>query len=837
MNLLHLGRLEPLAGHAVRLVAGLALSCLAINVGVAWASEGSAKQGGSTNVQNTNSGGSAGFNCAPGTAWTNDGGVARCSIPAAPSTPMAPCAAVVNYTGVGVCRFDLPAVGHGVTVSAPNKLVTHIGQVSVTCNNGAWGVPTGSCIPKPTIAVSAGAGPIVVGETYSWSWSTTDATSTSFACTGANPTSGTLGTSGSRSVGAVSPGVTSCSMTATGPGGTTAPYEWSWTARLPYDCSATSFAQGACSYSIPWSASGGVVGGSNVSPGYSGTVTASCYDGVFSFGAASCDPLPPVDCAAATHSSGACSFNVPAILNGGNATVSTFTPGHTGSVTASCSNGSLSFGGASCAPLPPTGCSASTRTVGSCSFDVPPLTSGASASPSNTTPGFTGSLTATCTNGSVAFTNEICNALPPSDCGATSHRVGACVYAVPAIANGNSQAAGNITPGHSGSVTASCSGGSLSFAGATCVVDEPNSCASSTQTYGSCSFNIPGLSSGGSATVTNTVPGFTGSMTGTCSNGSLSLSGASCAPTVSPPVESCNANSLGDWGVEQGDYHGENSGRWESVTQLYKEYEVYIPSLGRWVSGACFDQTQMGLRVAIIGGGGDGCDGWDLVQMNGVGGGRIHENGFTEGDAYSSTLVNWTRSCQARGTYTRTCGARPFVDNDGALFEVPSFSHGTQTAPLSTVADGYSRGAVFTCTDGDISLGSPTGPGLTRMPRDVVLSNDVDPMFSGVPGNVTAWSVGFGRLFNGGAVNSVRARLGTNSIDVLLNMTTQQVYDAGKPQFDAYVASGTMPASFTVSRTVFLPSEGVTATVTSVWRFYLTEWGYYPQVSYTISFS
>ncbi len=245
-------------------------------------------------------------------------------------------------------------------------------------------------------------------------------------------------------------------------------------------------------------------------------------------------------CSVAVLTQGACSFSFPSSTSGSTPAVSTNTPGYTGAARATCTNGSWTGLAGTCGPNP---CNAATATYGLCSFDLPAVASGSSPSVSTSTAGYTGTGQATCSAGAWSTLTASC---APSNCGGTVTSYGSCTFAVPALSSGASTSVTTPTSGYTGSITASCSTGSLSFSSQSCAAVPPppsSPCASGTMTWtGTCSAPITATSSGSSRTLTNTASGYTGSVTFACSNGVWgSPSGVSCNPTGQVLV-ACPAN-------------------------------------------------------------------------------------------------------------------------------------------------------------------------------------------------------------------------------------------------------------------------------------------------------
>ena len=110
-----------------------------------------------------------------------------------------------------------------------------------------------------------------------------------------------------------------------------------------------------------------------------------------------------------------------------------------------------------------------------------------------------------------------------------------CDAPIGALAHGASAALTDSTTAPtltSGSATATCNNGTLVYSGTSCTPG----CAAQTVSWGAgCSAPIAASLHTNSGTLTNTAAGYTGTVTATCTNGTLSQSGASCVGTSGIP--------------------------------------------------------------------------------------------------------------------------------------------------------------------------------------------------------------------------------------------------------------------------------------------------------------
>ena len=106
------------------------------------------------------------------------------------------------------------------------------------------------------------------------------------------------------------------------------------------------------------------------------------------------------------------------------------------------------------------------------------------------------------------------------------------------------QAATVACGGSCTSQTRTCTGTSLSGSYQYSSCSAPcASCSSQGVSWSSCSGTAGALAHGGSTSVSNTASGYTGSVTVTCNNGSLSQSGASCTASCLPGGSDCSNNA------------------------------------------------------------------------------------------------------------------------------------------------------------------------------------------------------------------------------------------------------------------------------------------------------
>ncbi|NRF70170.1 hypothetical protein HLB44_24490 [Aquincola sp. S2] len=237
-----------------------------------------------------------------------------------------------------------------------------------------------------------------------------------------------------------------------------------------------------------------------------------------------------------------------------------------GSADFSCSNGTLlQVGTPTCAPPANQPCSAPTATWSvagsSCNADSAPgsVPSGQSLTLTDSQSPTTGTITYACSNGTLSQTGTAACSNAANNCAAPSGTwtVGsnACTSdtAPTGLAGGQSVTLQDATGAAVGSITYACSGGVLSQTGETSCGLIAQSCSAPSAAWNvggsDCTADLaPGpLATGESVTLNDTkVPG-TGSISYTCSNGTLSRVGtASCQSATG---SGCSAPSAG-WSVQ-----------------------------------------------------------------------------------------------------------------------------------------------------------------------------------------------------------------------------------------------------------------------------------------------
>lgn len=234
-------------------------------------------------------------------------------------------------------------------------------------------------------------------------------------------------------------------------------------------CAAANKKHGACTYRLQKVTSGTIGIFDNETAGYSGQMKAECTDGNWSIETPTCAPNP---CDASSRTYGACSFNIGSLASGQNSNVSTHTPGYTGSLNASCSLGVLTVTGETCSPVPVNCPSVASQVWGTyCAAPLAAANHGSFRDLVNANAGYDGSVRATCNNGTWQLSSAVCTN-PPNDCAAGTGRWGpanACAAPLAATPSGDARAVSYSGTTYSGSAIFSCNDGNWSLdPGSTC---------------------------------------------------------------------------------------------------------------------------------------------------------------------------------------------------------------------------------------------------------------------------------------------------------------------------------------------------------------------------------
>ena len=394
------------------------------------------------------------------------------------------------------CSGSLPALAHQSEQTVTNVNAGYDGSATYLCNNASLTKTSQSCVAQgcPSIAQSWGDGCSGVISATS-SGSTRDVSSTAGGRAGTATYSCFLGNWSYESG--------SCSRTDNPcPGG-----EASW--------------GDACTASYGTITHGGAATLSNTNGARDGSVKLSCANGTVTQSNASC---APATCSATTVNWGSCSAPAGTTTHGTTLLLTSSSSGYTGSASFVCDAGSYQLAsGSSCIPRP---CPTESLTWGAgCSSNVTGVSSGSSSSATSTAEGFTGSANFSCSLGNWSYTSGSCSA---AGCAAKSVTWGdACQGSLSGKASGNSLTISNTKSSRDGSATFACDHGDWNFKSGSCA---PKSCTGATLTWGAgCSASAPNTSSGSTRSLTNSESNYTGNATFACSEGSWALQSQSCS--------------------------------------------------------------------------------------------------------------------------------------------------------------------------------------------------------------------------------------------------------------------------------------------------------------------
>lgn len=258
--------------------------------------------------------------------------------------------------------------------------------------------------------------------------------------------------------------------------------------------------------------------------------------------------IAPADCLAGAYASwngtaNGCSYTLTSTLPHStsltNQASTTTNPSGTANIL--CTNGVLSTSsatctasGLSCAALNPA-----TWGSGNCSSSL-----GAGTPNENQTLNFnngtySGTSSWTCNSGTGVWTLQAgssCSTVS-ANCSPVQQLWSNC-RATPGgtINHGNSAGLTNDVAGYTGNVTVTCNNGTLSMSNPSCSLAPSSDCSGTVTWGGNCSATVGSLANGASTGVTNSAIGYTGSGTASCNSGTLSATGTCNA--------NCNAGSV-----------------------------------------------------------------------------------------------------------------------------------------------------------------------------------------------------------------------------------------------------------------------------------------------------
>lgn len=349
-------------------------------------------------------------------------------------------------------------------------------------------------------------------------------------------------------------------------------------------CAATPVTWGpGCTANLPSSTHGTSTPANSGAPGYTGSATYSCFNGAYTLNSgSSCRAY--TSCSSGSTSWGPgnyCGGSYPTLSHGQSQSFGNQRTGYTGDATATCTDGTISFSNTSCSGNPCIS-SRTTWSGGNCGGNVPTINSGTTTNVINDQSGYSGSASVRC-EGAVLSANgtPTCTANPCSN--QFLSWGGNCGANFSNVASGGSQSQNNVFTGYSGSASFQCFAGSWSFGSGSC---SANPCSAQRGTWGSCGANVGALSNGQSTSIANDVAGYNGTSTFTCNAGSISASGSSCNEN------SCSSGTL-SWGsgcsAPVGNGSAGAAGTLTNTAAGYSGSASFSCSRGTWAyqSGSC----------------------------------------------------------------------------------------------------------------------------------------------------------------------------------------------------------------------------------------------------------
>jgi len=408
--------------------------------------------------------------------------------------------AAAELTWSGSCGGAQASQAHGWSGALGNSAAGWVGAATASCDQGTWSTSATSC----NAIVNGSCGSADGGSTAS------------------QPSGASLCAAG----------------TATAVSGT-GPYSWSCSGAFGGATDTCSSNRSCGTQSLTWQTScsasqtaanhgySGALG--NTAAGWSGAATATCNQGTWSTSATSCDAIVNGSCGSADGGSSASQPSGASLCAAGTATVVS----GTGPYSWSCTG---AFGGTTASCSSNRSCAATTSTWSSCSAARSAQSHGFSGSLTNTVGGWSGSVTTSCNQGTWSQSGATCDAVVNGSCGSAD---GGSTASQPSGAS--LCAAGTATAvSGAGPYSWSCTG---AFGGTTASCSSNRSCAATTSTWSSCSAARSAQSHGFSGSLTNTVGGWSGSVTTSCSQGTWSQSGATCTAVINGSCGSAHGGS------------------------------------------------------------------------------------------------------------------------------------------------------------------------------------------------------------------------------------------------------------------------------------------------------
>ncbi len=498
-------------------------------------------------------------------------------------------------------------------------------------------------------------------------------------------------------------------------------------------CSATSVSWGAgCTANLPVGNHGANTPTSSTASSHTGNATYACTNGSYSLNSgSSCRAYNT--CAAGSSSWGPnnyCAGSYSALGHGQSQNFGNSRTGYTGGATASCSDGTLTFSNQSCGGNPCTS-SRTTWASGSCGGNVPTIDSGTSTTVTNDQSGYTGSAGVSC-EGAVltASGSPTCNANPCT--GTFLSWGGNCGANFPSTASSTTQSRGNVFTGYTGGADFQCFAGSWAYASGYCTA---NPCDAQRGTWASCGANVPALNSGQTSSPSNDVGGYSGSATFSCNAGSLSASGESCSANACP----ASRGNWGSCGVNVPQLNSGQSANYGSDVAGYSGSATFSCSAGtRSISNdSCSANSCPSTTLSW----GDGCSAAATNTASGQAPSLTNSAANRTGSAtFSCTTGNWAYQSGSCQRTDNGCPGGPYNWGGSCSGNYPNMNH-TDNLNVGNNTANYTGTANLTCSNGAVSLGA----------------NSCAPTTNPCPGGTFNWggscSAPYGQIAHGNASN------------------------------------------------------------------------------------
>ncbi|TXI09490.1 MAG: hypothetical protein E6Q76_05585 [Rhizobium sp.] len=339
-----------------------------------------------------------------------------------------------------------------------------------------------------------------------------------------------------------------------------------------------------------------------------------------------------------------------------------------------------------------------------CYGTVPVLAHGSTYTLSSQSTGYTGSADFACNNGVLTMQpNPTCTQVV-TPCPQTTVKWSYCGGTAPSLASGSSQTVANTVAGYTGQITETCSQGTAQFSNTSC--DQiPATCNAGTINWGNCSASTPSGNQNDTATVTNNAPNYSGTANITCaSTGNWQATSSTCTGQTSP----CAATGVA-WGTGNqcaGQLTSTASGNSQSVTNTaagYSGIANFTCSNASWtLNGNSCGQNCNASNLSW--GTGNTCQG-TTTAANAFTSQTINNSSAGYSGSATAYCSNGTWSINGTSCATTACNAQTVSWGGSCTGSLASAAAGGSSTANNTNAN-YAGSATYVCNGGNWSLQS-----------------------------------------------------------------------------------------------------------------------------------